>query len=699
MSSGKASTVPKKASCVTVPSKVTKRKTSSPLSRVTRSLREKLLAKKVVAAENSISEDSAASSMSIPAMEPTQETIAKIEAWPLREVAPCSEAAEANSSCSESFVSDSHPTEGHMSMLIMSSRKTGVEMDMANRAANDMLLRGKEALEEASNIKREYKLIAIDCLQSLYETVLSLSDSRSRHLLNLEKERSRHAQELIRVERAHTKKIATLTEGLVRDFSHARTDIAGCLDETKAVKSWLQYETREPHSQIKKLIAGQECLKKDLEDLAERIQGIDRPTISDNSMQESMLVKLADLSRQLDENRRDIESLQINVEKAYTTTNRTLEVLESHPLPPLEETSEAVEEARQKEIREINTTLKELKQQIKIHTPPTHLSMPPLDLTEQLQPLTERLEAVSSEVRTMRELRQRTPPPAVSLEAELAAAEAASRIKPPQTYAQKVKERPPPRPNHTLIVSSTDPQKTGEKVIETIRVSLDLRTTGARVDRVRKARNQKVVLSCGTKEDLHLIQQQIQKNSTLKVEKAKVSNPLIRIRDVLSYHTDAEIVEHIRAQNMNLFQGIVGEDSTIRVRYRKKARNEHECHPVLEVSPVLHKRILEVEKIYIGLQRRPVEDQSPLVQCTKCLGFGHTRAICREKADLCSYCGEQHSWEKCPNRKIGAQPMCKNCLQAQPNMAIQAPAHTAFSFECPERQKWDTIARSRVAYC
>ncbi|CAH2106586.1 unnamed protein product [Euphydryas editha] len=87
-------------------------------------------------------------------------------------------------------------------------RGTGVETDMFMGVANELLQRGKKALESAGNMKREVKTTAYESLQGLYEIVLSLSDSRSWHKCKLEKECARHAQELVRVERAHDKEIA-----------------------------------------------------------------------------------------------------------------------------------------------------------------------------------------------------------------------------------------------------------------------------------------------------------------------------------------------------------------------------------------------------------------------------------------------------------------------------------------------------------
>lgn len=682
-----------------------KPKRPSTLKKVTKSLRETLLSKKLTASRTSISEESDATSE----MEPSPATIdEKMAAWPQQDPDDAAKSrlmADDESVGSDSLASDPHPAE--MSMFYTPSSKKGVEMSMANRRANEILQRGKEALESAGNMKRECKLIATESLQSLYEMVLALSDSRARHMLQTERERSRHAIELVRVERACNKELTDWMGSLTKELSMARQDARENLDKTKAVKGWLEFENVQ---EMEELGNGLRRIEKRCEDLAEKLAAscVDRPSEAETSIQNRMLARLESLSMQMDGHRRDISKLSECTKDIQLHNSKTIEILESHPTlqdatPPTPDTNMT---NTNQELDDIRKTLTLIMDKLNVSEPPsTHLPLTTSELTTHLQPLTEKLRVVSSEIKIMREAKEAAPPPPmVSIGAELALAELAKTPKPTLTYAQKLKEKPPPKPNHTLIVSSTDPQKTGEKVIEAIRVSLDAKKTGVRVDRVRKARNQKVVLSCGTPEDLALLQRQIKTDKTLKVEKAHASNPLVRIRDVLSYHTDAEILEHIKAQNKSVFQGVPVEDSTLKVRYRKRARNQHECHPVLEVSPTLYKRMMEVEKLYIGLQRRPVEDQSPLVQCTKCLGFGHTKAVCRERVEACSFCGENHCWEKCPNRLAGKPPACKNCRLSKKEAHDKVtptvtPAHVAFSYECPERQKWDAIARSRVAYC
>lgn len=581
-------------------------------------------------------------------------------------------------------------------------RGTGVEMDAATKVANDLLQKGKHALETAGNMKRECKAMAHDSLQGLYETVLSLADSRARHKYNLEKERTRHAQELVRVERAHTKELLAMKKTLVGEVCLAREDLASALDQVKAIRSWLGYETEAPFRSIgeiqKEMKQLGSTIKEEYKTIRRSIEDHQRSTITKDSS--GMENKMSSISNQLDLLRKTVETLNTELSKRpespTTTYTPQREPLQFPDITKLEQ-----------DIQHIKETLPTL-------TNKQPAPQPSVDLALQLRPLFERLEIMSSDLRELQNKKPEAPTP--SLGTEMAIEEVKltldtikkgvsglSRAGPPQTeekpsYA-KVAAKPQPvrKPNHTLIISSADPKDTGDNLIERIRDAIDVKTSGARIERLRKAKNQKIVLSCVTKEDLNLVQQRVKATQNLRAEVARATNPQIIIKDVLSYHKDSEIVETILAQNKHLLQGVNMAESTIRVRYRKRARNPHETHPVLELSPELHKRFTEAGKIYIGLQRRPVYDHSPLVQCTKCLSFGHTRAVCKEGNDLCSHCGKAHSWDKCKTRLEGGPPKCRNCHREYGESTDLE--HNAFSNQCKERQKWDAIARSRVSYC
>lgn len=606
------------------------------------------------------------------------------------------------------------PACGRPSLLYRTPRRgTGVEMDLATREANDLLQRGKDALEAAGNMKRECKTVAHECLQGLYETALSLADSRARHKYNLEKERSRHAQELVRVERAHTRELMTLKV----ELSLMRTDVAETRKEAKGIREWLGHETLEAFNGIKEVkkevtTATLQNQKEHERTRQESARAPGDPKWDSMGAGLSRLdTNVASISNQLDVLRKDLERLREDLSQPRTVQPdlSSLEV----------ETGLLTTTKFEEEIKNLQAQVQAIANRPTVSPPPPQ---PPLNLTQHFKPLTERLEMVSA---GLRELRDKEPtiqaPPALNLEAELAVGEVKKTLqniekgvaelgkadKPllqqqsPRTFAQVASTpkppKPPTQPNHTLIVSSTDPQHTGDNVIERIRTALDLKASGARVDTVRKARNQKVVLRCASKSDLNIIRDQFKSNAGLKVQEPKPQNPLVCIKGVLSSYSDGEIVELLQAQNKHLLQDVAADGHTIRVRYRKRARNPHECHPVLELSPELWKCYTQVQKVHVGIKRCSIEDQSPLVQCSKCLAYGHNRTLCKAGKESCSYCSGAHSSKDCLTRADGKLPTCINCKVA--HRTDSDLAHTAFSEDCPERQKWDGIARSRVSYC
>ncbi|GBO99371.1 hypothetical protein EVAR_598_1 [Eumeta japonica] len=201
---------------------------------------------------------------------------------------------------------------------------------------------------------------------------------------------------------------------------------------------------------------------------------------------------------------------------------------------------------------------------------------------------------------------------------------------------------------------------------------------GVAVDRMRKARGQKVVLSCSSVEDAKKIEERLKiRGADLKVAKPEMRLPTVIIRDVLRVNSDEDIVRSLRTQNRHLSEGLDWDKVRARVCYRRRARNDLECHPVLEVSPELYHRLIKAGFVYVGLQRRPVWDQSPLVQCSRCLGYGHGKRYCKEVSERCAHCGGEHTGVTCRARKDGEPPKMRGVLLAAGALAAEDRTHTA----------------------
>ncbi|KAL4719900.1 hypothetical protein ACJJTC_002483 [Scirpophaga incertulas] len=100
------------------------------------------------------------------------------------------------------------------------------------------------------------------------------------------------------------------------------------------------------------------------------------------------------------------------------------------------------------------------------------------------------------------------------------------------------------------------------------------------------------------------------------------------------------------------------------------------------------------EDMLAKLDKINAEDESPLVQCSTCLGYGHGKKYCTETEIKCSHCGGQHRQDQCEEKVKGTIPVCVNCASEKHSDV----GHNAFSASCPIRRKWDSIARARVAY-
>lgn len=268
------------------------------------------------------------------------------------------------------------------------------------------------------------------------------------------------------------------------------------------------------------------------------------------------------------------------------------------------------------------------------------------------------------------------------------------------TYADTI-SRPKPNqaasrgPNHAVIVTSNSATENDDELMANVRNTLDAKNSGIQVQSVRKIKDNRIVVKCNNKTEMERTTTQLKKNNNLKIDEAKCRNPLILLKGVLAYNSDDDIKLAILNQNAQMVKDLPEEERTILVRYRRRARNPHENNVVIQVAPRLWRRLTEAGRVYIDLQSVRVEDQTPLVQCSLCLAYGHGKKHCTEQNELCHHCGGLHRSAECLDKKAGTQRTCVNCRKAKQS----DDKHSVYSDECPIRRKWDALARMTTTYC
>ncbi|CAG9795449.1 unnamed protein product [Diatraea saccharalis] len=229
---------------------------------------------------------------------------------------------------------------------------------------------------------------------------------------------------------------------------------------------------------------------------------------------------------------------------------------------------------------------------------------------------------------------------------------------------------------HSLTVSSENKMDTSEEVLQRTSKILEAEKGKVRIDKVRKSKDQKIVIACNKKEDIDNIEKKLRNAQGMTVEQMKNKDPLVVLKNTIYKMTDEEALEMIIKQNDVIFGK--EEEKEIKIKFMKKARDTERCHIVLQVKPTIWNKMTKRGHLYIGMERVRVENQSPLIQCTRCLQFGHGRKFCTQSADRCSHCGGLHLRADCPDRGIEGNHRGAATARTQ-NRTIQAITHSVMN--------------------
>lgn len=160
----------------------------------------------------------------------------------------------------------------------------------------------------------------------------------------------------------------------------------------------------------------------------------------------------------------------------------------------------------------------------------------------------------------------------------------------------------------------------------------------------------------------------------LKVLEDVKLNPRLIVYGVPLNLSHAAIRNEIVAQNFER-----EDDADLKVVYiypPKQDRSTTNC--IIEVSPV-RKRLQAYKRIYIGFSACGFADYVRIIQCYKCLSFGHYAADCNSEP-LCGHCSGKHELRACKNKKSVSK--CANCVRDQ--SSVRDVDHSALDIKkCP----------------
>ncbi|XP_020297471.1 uncharacterized protein LOC109862001 [Pseudomyrmex gracilis] len=177
----------------------------------------------------------------------------------------------------------------------------------------------------------------------------------------------------------------------------------------------------------------------------------------------------------------------------------------------------------------------------------------------------------------------------------------------------------------------------------------------------------------------------------LKIVENTKTNPRLIVYGIPTDMSSEEIAKEISAQNL---QGLNKTADVLKVVYIYPAKdNKRATSCVLEVSPEVRNLFMARNRIYLRFNACKFADHVRVLQCYKCLAFGHLAKTCKS-APLCGHCGEAHEMKNCTKRELA--PRCGNCLRLN-NMNDLAHEATDAK-KCPILNKKITARIANINY-
>ncbi|KMQ88827.1 putative 50 kda protein in type i retrotransposable element r1dm [Lasius niger] len=226
-------------------------------------------------------------------------------------------------------------------------------------------------------------------------------------------------------------------------------------------------------------------------------------------------------------------------------------------------------------------------------------------------------------------------------------------------------------PKTVKIVIGPKPEAVGrytssQETKEAVQRAIDPGEMGLKVSRLIKIRNNGIKIEACDVDIGKLRSSRGLCEAGLEVKEEAKLNPRVIIRNVPVELSEEDIMSQLLKRNLD------GEEDNIRIIYRFPARAGRAVSScVVEVSSNMRKKLLSRDRIFLGWSACTVGDHVKVLQCYKCLSFGHIAKNCSGDA-RCSHCSGKHETIACDKRN--ESPCCFNCKSANENSI----SHTAY---------------------
>lgn len=274
------------------------------------------------------------------------------------------------------------------------------------------------------------------------------------------------------------------------------------------------------------------------------------------------------------------------------------------------------------------------------------------------------------------------------------------------TYAQIASSRttsPPPinkpKTKPSIIIHPSSEDNNRQQVSEQWRKSINFKQVGYAPAGVQPVGKNKLRVEFDTTEQRDETLKRLEAVPDIRAEPSRRLKPMVIVKGIYKQTATDELTQLIIQQNPEV--GLLKPSTQdLQFRFVRRNRRENLYNAVMLTSPPIWRKIIELGRLNIDHQKVHVEEFVPLLQCYKCLQFGHLRKYCASNETLCTQCGaEGHTFDTCPSKNNTDEANCSNCNTRNQRLhTTSSTMHSATSNKCPVREAMRNRVMSRIDY-
>ena len=242
------------------------------------------------------------------------------------------------------------------------------------------------------------------------------------------------------------------------------------------------------------------------------------------------------------------------------------------------------------------------------------------------------------------------------------------------------------RPQSSVIIKS-DPQKkfvrSDARVIESkFNELLSNESIGGTIVSSGTTKNGDVMINFDRSDNLKDIASKAESNFGFKTRTRGSYLPKMTITRIPKYiHMDDCSPQETIVGSNEWLQAMLDSGETFEVLFSYEVGDWKNI--VCRVSPKIRSDIVKRGNS-IRIQNRScrVFDRFHILQCGKCLEFGHKTKNCTKDTVSCKHCGEEgHLFSECPKKDSNDKLCCSNCKKTKSSTSVN---HSSKSHSCPQ---------------